>query len=554
MDEGPRLQILANASQAFSQAMIDVPGVFERIARHVSEVLRDLCAVRLLSPDGTQFEPPVGLWDTDPRLRELLKETPAVAASEAIGPEILRTGRPIVMARIDPVEVAARIAPSPRRDLVTRLGIHSVMVVPLRSGGQILGIISVARRQSGTPAPFDDGDLALLEALADRAGLAIEQSHSYELVAKSREQLQAIGDSLPVLVSLVDRAERYLFVNATYQKWFGREPGTIVGKTLEAVLGPDTYQAISPHIRRVLTGRPVSFQLRVHDLVGKQRDIEVSYTPYLVDGRVEGFVAFVADVTDRVRMEESLKSAVAVRDEFLSIASHELRTPLAALQLQVEGAQRALCRRQQDEGQRDKALGKLDQAMRQINRLTVLIEGLLNVSRITTGRFRLELEPFDMVALVAEIAERFEEEATRTGSSFTLQLPSSVAGRWDRNRVDQALTNLITNALKYGQGKPIFLGLAADDERVVISVRDEGIGIGADDLERIFGRFERAVSSRNYGGLGLGLYIAGQIVRAHGGAIEVMSEPGQGATFTVTLPRAAGGEPASPEPGAPPSS
>ena len=415
MDERSRLQVLVNASVAFSEAVSDLSGAFERIARRVSEVLRDLCVVRLLSSDGQSFDPPVGLWDSDPGVLELLKQAPAVAASEAIGPEILRTGRPIVMTHIDPAEVAARLVPSDRRAVVERLRIHSVLVVPLRAHGQILGIVTVARRQEGTPEPFTDADLALLEALADRAALAISHGRVSEQVARSREQLQVIGDSLPVLVSLLDRSERYLFVNATYQKWFGRPPSAIVGRTLEEVVGGAAYQALAPHVRAALSGRAVTFQTRAPYVLGGHRDIEASYTPYLVDGRVEGFVALVSDVTDRVQMEGSLKAAVAVRDEFLSIASHELRTPLAAMLLQVEGAQRALARGR-DGGGREKVQHKLDQAIRQIDRLSALVDGLLSVSRVASGRFRLELEPFDLAALVAEICERFEEEAARTGS------------------------------------------------------------------------------------------------------------------------------------------
>ncbi len=531
-----RLEILADAAQAFSEAASDTASVFERIARQVSEVLRDLCVVRLLSPDGQHFEEPVGLWDADPGCRELLQGTPAVAASETVGPEILRTGRPVVMISVDPAAVAARIAPSPRRDLVERLKIHSIMVVPMKARGQVLGILSVARRQTGTPLPYSDADLSLLEALADRAALVVSRWRTFELVEKSRAQLRIIGDSLPVLVSLVDRHERYVFVNATYQKWFGHAPETIVGRTLAEVLGPPAYEAVATHVRNVLAGQPVSFQTRVPYAHGVARDVEASYTPYVIDGQVEGFVALVADVTDRVEMEQSLKTAVAVRDEFLSIASHELRTPLAALQLQIDGTQRSMARGWQ-EPDLERARARIGKASRQIQRLSSLVDGLLNVSRISGGRFRLEPEEFDLSTLVAEVVERFEEEAARVGAPIRLQAPAALSGSWDRNRVDQVLTNLLSNALKYGEGKPVLVALDGDPQQVRLSVRDEGMGIEEANLDRIFGRFERAVSSRNYGGLGLGLYIARQIVGAHGGTIQVGSTLGQGATFTVTLPR-----------------
>jgi signal transduction histidine kinase len=159
------------------------------------------------------------------------------------------------------------------------------------------------------------------------------------------------------------------------------------------------------------------------------------------------------------------------------------------------------------------------------------------VSRIANGNFRLELEAFDLVGLVHEVAQRFDEEAERAGSPISVQVPDTALGRWDRSRVDQALSNLLSNAVKYGAGQPIDVRLTDSGDRVHIAVRDEGIGIAVEDRERVLGRFERAVSSSHYGGLGLGLYIANEIIRAHGGTIAIDSEPGRGATFTLSLPR-----------------
>src|SRR5262249_53117191 len=146
-------------------------------------------------------------------------------------------------------------------------------------------------------------------------------------------------------------------------------------------------------------------------------------------------------------------------------------------------------------------------------------------------RFNIQLEDFDLVELVGEVVERFEEEARRAGSAVTIAAPASARGRWDRTRLDQALTNLLANAIKYGAGKPVEVAVAVDAAIARVTVHDEGIGIASEDLHRIFDRFERAVSSTHYGGLGLGLYIARQIVEAHGGQIQVKSNPGAGATF-----------------------
>src|SRR5262249_226238 len=145
----------------------------------------------------------------------------------------------------------------------------------------------------------------------------------------------------------------------------------------------------------------------------------------------------------------------------------------------------------------------------------------------------------DLTEIVRDVAERFLVEAREQGSQLTLDVAGPQIGRWDRMRLEQVATNLLSNAVKYGAGTPIEVHVESAADHTGLVVRDRGIGVSAENLDRIFGRFERAVDSRQYGGLGLGLYITREIVEAHGGRIWAESEPGRGATFTVDLPREA---------------
>ena len=238
---------------------------------------------------------------------------------------------------------------------------------------------------------------------------------------------------------------------------------------------------------------------------------------------------------EHARAASALQQAINTRDEFLSVASHELRTPLTALKLQLDSLHRLLGR---SAGRADPRIEKkVTAALRQADRMSHLIDGLLDVSRIAMGRFRLELSEFDLVTVVREVCRRFQDEAEGASTPVDLAAPHSVLGRWDRLRLEQVLGNLLGNALKYGIGKPVHIRLTATEESVSLVVRDQGIGIAQHDLLRIFERFERAVPLRNYGGLGLGLYVTHQIAEAHHGTISVTSTPGEGATFVVTLPR-----------------
>lgn len=234
-------------------------------------------------------------------------------------------------------------------------------------------------------------------------------------------------------------------------------------------------------------------------------------------------------VASERQLAEAARAAVHARDEFLSIASHELRTPLMTLQLRLGSLIEAAAPTGPD-----RAL--LESAVRQAERLRNLVDGLLDVSRITGGRLTLQRERFDVVESIHEIADRFREAAARAGCALIVDGPAPVRGCWDRLRVEQILANLVGNALQYAPGAPVELAARAAGDVAVLTVRDHGPGIAPEDVERVFGQFERAVSARHYGGLGMGLYIARQIALAHDGAIRLANLPGPGAAFQVELP------------------
>ncbi len=243
-----------------------------------------------------------------------------------------------------------------------------------------------------------------------------------------------------------------------------------------------------------------------------------------------------AQAIDNARLYGEAQAAVAARDEFLSIASHELRTPLTALRLALENMRRVSSREASEQLPKQYVERVLSTAERQGQRLEKLVSGLLDVSRIHMGRLELEIEEVDLGSAVAEAVAHIEDEATQSGSAIEV-VGDPVRGYWDRLRVSQVVTNLLSNAVKYGAGKRVDVRYGSRETGAWLSVRDRGIGIEALDQGQIFERFERAVSSRNYGGLGLGLYIVKRIVEAHGGTIAVESAPGEGATFVVELPQ-----------------
>jgi len=238
---------------------------------------------------------------------------------------------------------------------------------------------------------------------------------------------------------------------------------------------------------------------------------------------------FAAAFTER-------NKAISARDEFIAVASHELKSPLAPMKLQLQSLSRCVEKGKAEALTPDRLLPKLHALERQIDRLASLVRELLDISSLRAGKpLSLDRAEVDLAELAHDVVERFHDELERAGCVTDLRIQVNPKGIWDRLRLEQVLTNLLVNAMKYGKGKPITVTVASDDTHAIFSVLDHGVGIPKEAQARIFERFEQ-IKPGSASGLGLGLYIARQIVEAHGGCIKLKSTPGKGSLFVVELP------------------
>jgi PAS domain S-box-containing protein len=392
--------------------------------------------------------------------------------------------------------------------------------------------------------PFDERELyAAIE-------VAIAKHAADRLLAEERSRRRAAEEFKLLVEGVTDYAVFILDAAGRVASW-NEGANRIKGYAVEEVLGehfsifyrPEDVQAGRPNalLEAALREGHAEFEgwrvrkdgtrFWANGVVTALRDEE---------GHLRGFGKITHDLTERRRAEEDrerlieeLKDAVRLRDEFIQIASHELKTPLGPLQLQLDMfavlLEKAGIRNQ-------RVTDMLEIATRQTVRLTRLVETLLDVSRITAGRITLEIERLNVGDMIRDVVERFREAAEQAGSPITVHADTPIRAQWDRLRVEQILSNLLANAIKYGSGKPIDVDASVSEDTVRLCITDRGIGIEMDAMGRIFGRFERAVSLRHFGGLGLGLFIARQFAQAHGGTILVQSQPGAGSTFTLILP------------------
>lgn len=369
------------------------------------------------------------------------------------------------------------------------------------------------------------GRLRLLESLAESTG----RFHSLFHAAIEGVAVQDAG-------KIID-------VNASFLDLFGYTREELLGRPVLELNAPEQRERVAAQIRDVPSGRYESVGVRKD---GSRFALEISTKSHFYQGRMLRLAA-VRDISERKRAEEerlalieleasraSAQEAVRLRDEFIAIAAHELRTPITSLLLQLD----AFTLKGRAEPSGDGIALYTARMQRQIGRLRRLVEELLDVSRMRGGRLNLSKETLDLEALVRDVVDALAHDLERAGCKAEIRASGRLSGTWDRLRLEQVVENLMRNALTFGAGKPIELSLHdAPDGHVLLAIRDYGMGIDKELQEKVFLRFERGVSARHYGGLGLGLYIARQIIEAHHGTLKVESEAGRGSTFSISLPR-----------------
>lgn len=389
---------------------------------------------------------------------------------------------------------------------------------------------------------------------AEQALLESEHKRREQEIVGDLHKAHAILDSVferfPSIVYVKDASSgRIVRGNRAAEMSIGVPREQLIGKTVHDLFPKEIADHFTANDQAALaSGKAMEIpeETAIVPILGT-RLIRTTLVPIMNDGgKPEYLLVVLEDITEARRAEEDRRRlfveqcareeaerAVHLRDDFISIASHELKTPLTALRMQLQVIPRYL---------KDTAVpgkGSLQtlfrNSLRQLEQFSGLVDNLLDVSRASAARMTLNLERVDLSQAVRTVVEHYQSELKEAGCSVEENL-ASIQGYWDPIRIEQVVVNLLTNAMKYGAGKPIEISTWIDGDQARLVVSDHGIGIKKEDQKKIFERFERVAPLTGYRGLGLGLYITREIVKGHGGSIRVESEPGRGSTFIVELP------------------
>ncbi|MDQ3364735.1 MAG: ATP-binding protein [Myxococcota bacterium] len=491
-------------------------------------------------------------------------------------------------------EYEARYSAAAARTRAVAAPTYSIAALPLVLDGRVLGVLALTFE---VERPFQEDERTYLTILALHCAQGFERARLYEVEIAARQAAEVAQERAAFLLRASQVLGSSLDTDETLRNVAALAVPTIAdwcGIDLVRGDGPSTQVAVAhidpakvalareirlryPHDPNATAGVPnvlrtgrselhatVTDAMLVagardeeHLRISRELGLRSAMVVAIKDrGRLVGAITFVTtndrrygdadllmaeQLADRAgaaignaALYDEARQAIRARDEFMLIAGHELRTPLASLTLLHEAL---INTREGTPTEKVRERGR--KLKSQSERLSRLVEDLLDVSRISAGRLELDREELDLGALVTDCAERMREDFERARAPLDVQV-AEVRGWWDKARVEQILTNLFGNAAKYGKGTPVEVRLERHPSGAKLVVTDQGIGIAVADQPRIFQRFERAVSARNFGGLGLGLWITTQLVEAHGGTINVESAPGAGATFTVVLPITSG--------------
>jgi PAS domain S-box-containing protein len=354
---------------------------------------------------------------------------------------------------------------------------------------------------------------------------------------RSEEQLRLIANGLPVLIAYVDKQQHYRFNNEAYQTWLGLSPTAIHGCHLSEVHGEEEYQQIQQYVELALAGRTVNYEKDIILLDDCVHSLSITYIPHLeANQEILGFFALTSDISDRKAIER-------MKDEFIAVVSHELRTPLTSIHSSLKILTTGKLGNLSEKGQR-----MLQIADEQTERLVRLVNNVLDLQRIQSGKVKMNKQACQVTDLMIEAVQTMQAMAQEQQVKLLVE-PVTLLVWADHDYILQTLTNLISNAIKFSPPKStVWLSASKQTNShrqqpktipyITFAVKDEGQGIPGDRLESIFERFQQVDSSdsRKKGGTGLGLAICRQIVEGHGGQIWAESCLEEGSSFYFTLP------------------
>ncbi len=424
----------------------------------------------------------------------------------------------------------------PWREEALKRGFHSSISLPLKFNETIIGALNIYSERVNY---FNATEVSLLEEIARNVSYAITVIYREKALVKSELSFRTIFEEAPMGIALIDsQTGHFKKINSKYLEIIGRKLEEIKTLNWMSFTHPDDLSEDLEKMELLKSGKISSFKMikRYFHSNGSIAWVEISVVPFFSNepGNMQ-HLCMVENISERVRYEEELRSALKVRDEFLSIASHELKTPITSLKLQVQLIKREIKKVESPEvfERHSKAL---DMASRQTDRLTFLIDNLLDVTRLESGQFNIVPLKFNLSQVLLDTLYRFQGLLIDSKCELMMNVAPDVEGTWDQGRIEQVLVNLISNAIKYAPEKPIAISLFVENDDVNFSITDNGPGLTEADKYRIFNQFERVKSNEHINGLGLGLYISKKIIDSHRGVILVESEEGLGSTFTVKLP------------------
>ncbi len=593
-----RSRFLISASAALSESL-DYERTLQRVAELSVPDMADWCTVTIVDERGKARR--LAVVHADPAKHDLVAEYqhkfPPTEHRSGHLVDVLVRGRAVLSVRVTDQDLVRAAQTEDHLRVMRGLGCASCVMVPMVVRGEILGVISLMRAE-GRP-PYDQGDVDTAEELAHRAALAIDNARLYREARRREGTMRFFAEASTLLSSSLDHVsicERLAhLVVPSFADWCGvelSEEGELhsvaiahvdsakvaTAREMRRRYPPDPSSSRGPHAV-LRTGRPEMISditpemlapgAMTREQLGFIRDLglrSLLIVPLVAGGRPIGVLTLVWAESDRrygpedletmrelgrraglavenARLYNEARAAVKLRDEFLSLASHELKTPLTSLRLKVDGILRVAANAASAPIDLAKLTARVHGVDKQLGRLTELVDALLDVSRAAAGQLQLRLEDVDLGAVVAAAAERFKDDLAAAGCSLSVVVTAPggaqnpIFGRWDRLRLDEVVTNFLSNAIKYGAGKPIQIRVFASKTTATIEIEDQGIGISAADQQRLFERFARVVSPEHYGGFGLGLWIVKLLVEAMGGKVAVRSTIGQGSVFSAELPR-----------------